>query len=211
MADEEEKEERYDLQYYIDAILEGPGIHDPYIRGSMQHREAALAFLKAYVPEKLREICDLERYTQERNSFVGEDLSDRITDILFKLPMKHEDKLVYLYCLVEHQRTDDDLMGLRILEYLTRIFSRHIQETGERRLPLVYTMVVYNGKEVASSVTRFVDLVDGPKAFAKRMFQEFTRLELANTPDGDQAVGQFVHCVPALEAHRSAGHFRHHR
>lgn len=119
--------------------------HDRFFRGAMSDPEVALDFLKRYLPKKIFKQIDLGSLQLMPQSFINETLREFITDVPFKVSF--QGKPGYINLLIEHQRQADPLMALRLLEYSCNLFRSHIQETGERKLPIVYPIVLYTGSK----------------------------------------------------------------
>jgi predicted transposase/invertase (TIGR01784 family) len=74
---------------------------------------------------------------------VNEKLKESISDILYTV--ETTEGLGYLSLLLEHQHTPQRMLAFRILRYKVAIMDRHIQQR-HAKLPLVYAIVIYNGK-----------------------------------------------------------------
>ncbi len=92
-------------------------------------------------------IESIEKVNVELSSAV---FGKRQTDLLYKI--EHADGESYLFLLLEHQTDVDNLMPLRILVYMTRIWERVVrEEKGVRRkdykLPMIIPVVFYEGRK----------------------------------------------------------------
>jgi predicted transposase YdaD len=104
----------------------------------------AASQLRAVLPPGIAARVDLARLAPVPGSFVDEALKWRHFDVLFTAPPDGKDTFVYV--LVEHQSSDDPLMALRVLRYVTRIWDQYEREHPKaRRLPAVIPLVVYRG------------------------------------------------------------------
>jgi predicted transposase/invertase (TIGR01784 family) len=83
----------------------------------------AASQLRAVLPPDVTARLDLRRLARVQGSFVDADLTWRHTDLLFSAQLDGHDAFVYL--LVEHQSSDDPLMALRLLRYVTRIWDAY--------------------------------------------------------------------------------------
>ena len=93
--------------------------HDLFIRAAMAHREVAREFFEQNLPANIRAVVDLETLQLKKESYVDEDLSEVISDLLFSVDFNK--RKGYLYLLVEHQSTPDKFMTLRLLKYMVEI------------------------------------------------------------------------------------------
>ncbi len=70
----------------------------------------------------------------EPGSFVDEELAGQHTDLLFSAQAGER---VLVYVLFEHQSTLDTSMPLRLLRYMVRSWTRHLESRPTRSLPLI--------------------------------------------------------------------------
>lgn len=133
--------------------------HDSLFRKVFGVPENAAPQLRAVLPPELTARLDLDRLTPVPGTFVDEALKQCHTDVLFSVPLDGED--AFVYTLIEHQSSNDSLMAFRMLRYVVRIWSRHLEENPRaRKLPAVIPLVVYNGKGRWSTPRRLQDLID---------------------------------------------------
>ena len=138
------------------------GPHDAVFRRIFGVPANAASQLRAVLPPDVTARLDLRRLARVQGSFVDEDLTWRHTDLLFTAPLDGRD--AYVYVLVEHQSSDDPLMALRLLRYVTRVWDAYERENPEsRRLPAVIPLVVYHDRSRWTSPVQLLDLIDlGP-------------------------------------------------
>lgn len=80
----------------------------------------------------------------EKESFIEDDLKRKYSDIIYSLGTK-DNKEAFVYVLIEAQSTCDCWIALRLWKYV----ERHAKEKD--RLPLICTLLIYNGSEVYSA------------------------------------------------------------
>ncbi len=129
---------------------EHPNPHDAMFRAVVQEPVHAASVLAAALPEQVTGRLDLGELRLEPGSFVDEDMRERHTDLLFSTRLNGNLALVYV--LVEHQSSPDQWMAFRMLDYVTRIWTRHLDQrsnSGRGRspamLPPVVPVVIYQG------------------------------------------------------------------
>src|SRR5436309_1148387 len=97
-------------------------------------------------PELVAQISrrgDLDGLTPAPTEFVDDALGQRTCDLLYYSRIDGE--TVY-YLLLEHQSSSEHWMAVRVLEYAVGIWRRHRKDhPGDRHLPLVIPMVIYQG------------------------------------------------------------------
>lgn len=98
--------------------------HDRFFRGSMKDIRIAREFFELHLPEKFRGMVDLSSLKLCNGSFVDERHRQRYTDILYSVLLQGQ--LAYIYILVEHQSTPNELMAFRVVSYLCRIIQEYI-------------------------------------------------------------------------------------
>ncbi|SEE21786.1 Rpn family recombination-promoting nuclease/putative transposase [Ruania alba] len=152
---------------------ETPNPHDAMFRAVVGVPANAASVLASALPAKITGGLDLDGLRLEPGSFVDEEMRQRHTDLLFSTRLNRDPTLVYV--LVEHQSSPDPLMALRVLEYVTRIWWRHLDAGDEsddphkprprpgataRTLPPVLPVVVYQGRRRWNTPTAMDGLYD---------------------------------------------------
>lgn len=127
--------------------------------------------MQQYLPADILAITDLSTINLQKERYVDERLSAKITDILYRAKIKAREG--YLYMLTEHQSTADKMMAFRLLDYTCQIMRHHVEDLGNSELPVVVPLVFYHGKEKYSDV----------KA-AKRLLSEGVDPELVSRATG---------------------------
>ncbi len=136
--------------------------HDALFRLVFGDPDNTASELRSVLPPRLAARIDLANLRPQPGTFVDPELRHRHTDLLFRTTAGDRD--AYLYLLVEHQRTSDPLMALRMMIYQTRIWEHHrttdpaIASSGP--LPLIIPVVIYQGPRCWGAVTDVADLID---------------------------------------------------
>ncbi|MCC8371902.1 MAG: Rpn family recombination-promoting nuclease/putative transposase [Rickettsia endosymbiont of Pseudomimeciton antennatum] len=120
--------------------------HDKIFRKSMENPIVAKEFLATHLPKDVLALIDSTTLKLEKDSFIEPDLSETISDVLFSV--KFNDTDGYIFLLLEHQSTVDQLMVFRLFKYMINICDRYLTTNPKaKRLPLIYPLVLYNGKK----------------------------------------------------------------
>src|SRR5438445_13251917 len=128
---------------------------------AMSDKRVAREFFKAHLPEDLRKVVNLNCLELQSGTYIDEMRQESIADVLFKTIIEgHE---AYLYLVVDHQSRPDELMSFRVLKYICNIISQHLDDTKNKRIPLIMPLVVYHGARQWNFSTDINDLVDAPK------------------------------------------------
>lgn len=156
--------------------------HDRFFRSSMANPRVAVEFFETHLPDVLKKKVDLNTLHMEPGTFVDEELQLQMTDVLFSVEC--QGRPGYLYNLVEHQRTPDPLMAFRGLKYRLKIMEQHYKKYSA--MPIVYVVVLYNGKVRYPYSTDFFDLFGEHKMLAQQLFSPaFELIDLSQIADED--------------------------
>jgi recombination-promoting nuclease RpnB len=117
--------------------------HDQFFRTAMANKTVAREFLKTWLPGELCQLVDFEQLEIQPRSHINEVRQESEVDVLFKTTIGGYE--AYLYLLLEHQSTPDELMPFRLLKYLCNIIDQHLKTQGNNKIPLIYPTVVYHG------------------------------------------------------------------
>ena len=117
--------------------------HDKLFREIWSDAKTAREFLIDYLPEKVKNMVDLNTLEISKDSFIEKELKDYYSDILYKV--KFNGKPGFIYLLFEHKSYTEHLIHLQLLEYMLKIWRLHIKQTKKKRLPVIVPMVLYHG------------------------------------------------------------------
>lgn len=117
--------------------------HDPLFKLFLREPETARDFLAVHLPQDIRSLVNLDSLKLESGSYVDEQLKEQHSDILYSVKMAQGEQCL-LYCVVEHQSTEDEMMAWRMMKYTIRAMSDHLNK-GYRTLPVVVPLLFYHG------------------------------------------------------------------
>ncbi|EJU3354458.1 Rpn family recombination-promoting nuclease/putative transposase [Salmonella enterica] len=117
--------------------------HDPLFKLFLREPETAKDFLAAHLPQDIRSLVNLDSLRLESGSYVDEQLKEQHSDILYSVKMAQGEQCL-LYCVVEHQSTQDEMMAWRMTKYTIRAMNDHLNK-GYRKLPVVVPLLFYHG------------------------------------------------------------------
>ena len=120
-------------------------VHDHFFVRSMSDLRVAKDFLRQHLPANLVNAFDLNSLGICKDKWVHLNLKAKITDILYKVKFKNSNDEAYLLTLIEHQSTPQKHKPVRALYYEAIIMYNHWN--NYKTVPLVYTVVYYNGQE----------------------------------------------------------------
>ena len=137
-----------------------------FFKAVFSQPEHATAFFKSHLPPKIVARIHWPSLTVLPGSFVKSSLQQMHSDLLFSVRIGERETLLYL--IFEHQSTPDPAMPLRLLGYVTEIFTRHHKAHG-LPLPPVLPLVFHQGPESWNISTAFEDLFELPAEIAPEL------------------------------------------
>jgi predicted transposase/invertase (TIGR01784 family) len=142
-----------------------PAAHtnDGFFKAIFSQPEHATAFFKSHLPASITARIEWTTLTVLPGSFVKSSLQQMHSDLLFSVRIGEVEARLYL--LFEHQSTPDPTMPLRMLGYMTEIFTQHHKAHG-LPLPPVLPFVFHQGPETWNVSTAFEDLFALPDDLA---------------------------------------------
>lgn len=123
-----------------------PAAHtnDGFFKAVFSQPKHAIAFFKSHLPPAITAKVDWASLVVLPGSFVKSSLQQVHSDLLFSVRIGGCETLLYL--LFEHQSSPDPAMPLRLLGYVTEIYTKHHKSHGFP-LPPVLPFVFHQGPE----------------------------------------------------------------
>ena len=140
--------------------------HDAYFKGVFSDPGRAMVFFQKHLPAQVAARMDWASLQLVPGSFVKQTLQQAHSDLLFSIQADGTPCLLYL--LFEHQTTVDELMPLRLLNYILEILRTHA-ETHGRPLPPVLPLVLHQGPDRWTVSPCFEDLFALPAPLAEAL------------------------------------------
>ena len=156
--------------------------HDKFFKNMMSKKEVAIDFFRDNLPAHVMEKIDLSTIELQKESFIEEDLKQQFADLIFKVNIdQHEG---YLYLLLEHQSTIDQLMPFRLWKYIFAMMERFIGTSKKRpSFPVIVPLVIYQGKDKYSACLNIWDLFEDPILAKKVMSDDHILIDVHRLPD----------------------------
>jgi hypothetical protein len=117
--------------------------HDRFAKTVMSKIENAKDFFQGVLPKGLKRVIDIETLRHDPDSYVDEELSEFISDIVFICRCR--ESLVKLAVLFEHKSFVPAYPHFQLLRYNLNIWNRHIR--NRRKPPMVLPVVLYHGRK----------------------------------------------------------------
>lgn len=137
--------------------------HDAWFKQVFSHVPNARALFHQHLPPEISAGLDLEKLQILPSSFVRTTLQQSHSDLLFSVPSVSGSLLLYL--LFEHQTTVAPAMPLRLLGYMTEIWTRHEKDLG-LPLPPILPLVLHQGPDRWTASTSFHHLLSHDPALS---------------------------------------------
>jgi predicted transposase/invertase (TIGR01784 family) len=156
--------------------------HDAFVRTVMSDPRIAREFFTVHLPYDIRELIDFNQLVLQPRSYIDDVRKESTVDMLYKTIIAGKE--AYLYLIVEHQSSPDELMPFRMLKYTCNIMDQHLKTTRSRKVPLVYPMVIYHAERPYPYSSDIRDRVDAPQELIDRYFlKPFQLIDLGQIDD----------------------------
>ena len=156
--------------------------HDSLVKIIMNDPVAAQELLEYYLPDDFKSLVDLSKITVEQESYIEESLNKKYSDIIYKISTNNKEE-AFVYVLVEAQSTIDYWTALRLWKYTLLLCKRH--KKGKDKLPLVYNLVIYNGKEIYNAPRNLWSLFTDSVMAKKLMTEDYQLVDLQAMTDDE--------------------------
>lgn len=158
--------------------------HDRFFKKAMSYPKVAQEFFQRHLPQALQARMDLTHLAPQNTSFVSKKLQHQETDLLFATTI--DNKPAYIYLLAEHQSTSEYWLPLRVHQYQAGILEHHrMQHPEMNKLPVVVTVVLYNGKTPYNQPLHLRDLFEDPALAEYYHSSQFLFVDLNTLDDQD--------------------------
>jgi predicted transposase/invertase (TIGR01784 family) len=152
-------------------------VHDFYDRSYkdlFSRPEMVRDLLTGFVQEDFIDDIDFSKLEKLGTTYILEEYEKRETDLILKLNIKGQE--AYLYILIELQSSPDKFIALRVLEYLVGFYQDLLKQKDKLpdKLPPVFPIVLYTGKEPFNCAVSVEELIDKPY---KRLMKYIPRFE----------------------------------
>ncbi len=156
--------------------------HDAFVRTVMSDMRIAREFFTVHLPDDIKSLINLDHLILQPRSYIDDVRKESTVDMLYKTLMNEEE--AYLYLIVEHQSSPDELMPFRMLKYTCNVMDHHIKTSKQKKLPLVYPLVIYHAERTYPYSTDIKDSVAAPREIIERYFlKPFQLIDLGRIDD----------------------------
>jgi len=115
--------------------------------------------LESFVPFTWVRELDFDHCELLDKTFISKEYEKRESDVIYKVQLRG--KTAYIVILIEFQSSVDRFMALRILHYIVSFYMR-LRDSEEKfeKLPPVFPIVVYSGKEPWTAPINLEELIE---------------------------------------------------
>jgi len=130
--------------------------HDRFFKDSFSEKEAAIDFLRYYIPSQVSSILNLAAIELVKHTFVDKEFESYYSDLLYKVGLK-EGSHIYVYVLFEHKSHADGMISFQLLRYMVKTWEYMLKQG--QKLMSIFPLVIYHGKEKWDVGLNFQDLI----------------------------------------------------
>lgn len=116
--------------------------HDRFFKSVFSDKAVVKNFFENYIPREIMKKYDLDTLKLKKDSFVNGELKEYFSDLLFEV--ESLGKREYVYFLFEHKSYKDGNVTVQMLTYVLEIWRK---KGKNEKLPIVFPIVFYHGKE----------------------------------------------------------------
>jgi len=157
---------------------------DKLFKQSMADSRVAREFFSTQLPAHLLKKIDLNSLKLQKNSFISAEFKTTEADMVYTATIDND--TAYFYLLCENQTSIEMNMAFRLLVYSVRIMEMHLKQNPHSPLPIVYPMVVYNGKKIWDAPKDIYPLFGEQQALARNiLFQPYQLIDIARMSDDE--------------------------
>ena len=165
--------QKTDIQKLPDFTIEH--FPDRSARWLFQYTHNVQGLLEIVAAELVGSI-DFSRLVPLNRRFISDTLREQESDIVFSVPFRRGSKTeeLLIYILIEHQSTVDVTMGIRVLSYMTELWTaqRRVWESdniprSKRRLRLILPIVFYTGEQRWNTPLTLAGIMDIPEELSR--------------------------------------------
>ena len=150
--------------------------HDDLFKAVFSITSEVVAFSKLYLPKFISKNLNYETLKIEPTTYVGENLKQYFSDIIYSVKWK-DGKSLQLSFLLEHKSYVPRNIYLQLHRYLTEIYNH--QDAENKQLQLIIPIVIYHGNDawVKRDFSDYFDLPDDNlRQYVPNLFYELIDL-----------------------------------
>lgn len=135
--------------------------HDRFFKEALSQQDAAVDFLRHYLPAQVTELLDLASVQLVKDSFVDPELQEHFSDLLYEVRLVEDGSGAYVYVLFEHKSYSDPRVAFQLLRYMVQVWEYALRQRA--KLWPIVPVVLYHGKTAWQTAPSFHSLFDVPE------------------------------------------------
>jgi len=149
--------------------------HAQFFKKIFSRPDYARDLLRHALPAALHSQLDLDSLHMSPDTYVDETLKEHLADLVIQVVTK-SGTTCYVYLLLEHKSTPEQLVGLQLLRYMALQWHKLQQDKKlyHNKLPPIVPLVIYQGQQPWPHSCRFQDSVDLPDDNFRAYVPDFT-------------------------------------
>lgn len=181
-------------------------VHDSGYKRLFSNRTIFRQLIETFIEEDWVSDLDFERAERLDKSFVSEHYKETESDLIYKVPFRNSDKVIFLYVLIEFQSDVQRFMVLRSLNYITNFYMDCVlsfKGIRQLKLPPLFPIVLYNGEEKWTAPVNIAELIEEYPPLGRHGLN-FEHVVIAENEFGKEALLTIRNIVSTLflaEAH----------
>jgi predicted transposase/invertase (TIGR01784 family) len=136
-------------------------IHDKAYKYLFSNPFIVKELLESFVGMDWVQYIDFAKAQPIDKSYVNDEYKEYEADIIYKLQFENSE--IYLYLLIEFQSTVDRFMAFRMLNYVMELYRELYYKQGQKRLPVVFPLLIYNGDKKWNAAIELQHLIEIPE------------------------------------------------
>lgn len=181
-------------------------IHDSGYKRLFSNKTIFRQLFETFVEEEWVPRLDFDRAERLDKSFVSEHYKDTEADIIYKVPIRNTEKVMYLCLLIEFQSTVPRFMILRSWQYKCNFYMDFVlsnKNVRELMLPAMFALVLYNGDDKWTAPDNIDQLIETEVDLGQYALH-FEHLVIAENAYGKEWLAKIDNIIATLflaEAH----------
>ena len=181
-------------------------IHDSGYKRLFSNKTIFRQLFETFVEEEWMPRLDFERAERLDKSFVSEHYKETEADIIYKVPIRDSETVMYLCLLIEFQSTVQRFMVLRSLQYRCNFYMDFVlsnKNVRELMLPAMFPLVLYNGDDKWTAPDTIDQLIESEVDLGQYGLH-FAHLVIAENAYGKEWLAKIDNIIATLflaEAH----------
>lgn len=180
--------------------------HDSGYKRLLGNKTIFRQLYETFVEEDWVAKLDFDRAERLDKSFVSEHYKETEADIIYKVPIRGTDKVIYLCLLIELQSTVQRFMVVRSLDYKCSFYMDFVLSNPNVRglmLPAMHQLVLYNGDDKWTAPDNIDALIESEIDLGKYglHFEHFVIAENEYGKEWLQRIDNIIATLFLAEAH----------